>query len=113
PLCASSPSLLACRGRRRPLASFPTRRSSDLAQLEIMTAGAEDVRSVLIQSGERRQVVELINTTTDAMLLFADEEGRILMNVGGRSEEHTSELQSRFDLVCRLLLEKKKRKTTD
>src|SRR5438067_5148767 len=29
--------------------------------------------------------------------------------VGERSEEHTSELQSRFDLVCRLLLEKKKK----
>src|SRR5437868_9037355 len=29
-------------------------------------------------------------------------------HVGWRSEEHTSELQSRFDLVCRLLLEKKK-----
>src|SRR5699024_12126122 len=29
-----------------------------------------------------------------------------------RSEEHTSELQSRFDLVCRLLLEKKKTKDT-
>src|SRR6266513_4123345 len=28
--------------------------------------------------------------------------------VWSRSEEHTSELQSRFDLVCRLLLEKKK-----
>src|SRR5438067_6902926 len=28
---------------------------------------------------------------------------------GDRSEEHTSELQSRFDLVCRLLLEKKKK----
>src|SRR5438309_8916996 len=28
--------------------------------------------------------------------------------VGGRSEEHTSELQSQFHLVCRLLLEKKK-----
>src|SRR5579885_3732213 len=28
----------------------------------------------------------------------------------GRSEEHTSELQSRFDLVCRLLIEKKKKK---
>src|SRR5207249_7912903 len=28
---------------------------------------------------------------------------------GVRSEEHTSELQSRFDLVCRLLLEKKKK----
>src|SRR5438067_6418243 len=27
--------------------------------------------------------------------------------IEGRSEEHTSELQSRFDLVCRLLLEKK------
>src|SRR5206468_12058739 len=30
--------------------------------------------------------------------------------VGLRSEEHTSELQSRSDLVCRLLLEKKKKK---
>src|SRR5438067_10610797 len=30
----------------------------------------------------------------------------------GRSEEHTSELQSRFDLVCRLLLEKKKHFTS-
>src|SRR5699024_3642921 len=29
-----------------------------------------------------------------------------------RSEEHTSELQSRFDLVCRLLLEKKKKHIT-
>src|SRR5689334_24829959 len=29
-------------------------------------------------------------------------------NVGERSEEHTSELQSQFHLVCRLLLEKKK-----
>src|SRR5699024_11343971 len=31
----------------------------------------------------------------------------------GRSEEHTSELQSRFDLVCRLLLEKKNKKAVD
>src|SRR5699024_12793118 len=30
-------------------------------------------------------------------------------NTYSRSEEHTSELQSRFDLVCRLLLEKKKK----
>src|SRR5699024_11750655 len=30
-----------------------------------------------------------------------------------RSEEHTSELQSRFDLVCRLLLEKKKKKNIE
>src|SRR2546421_6157214 len=32
------------------------------------------------------------------------------LNINGRSEEHTSELQSRSDLVCRLLLEKKKKK---
>src|SRR2546430_12054567 len=32
---------------------------------------------------------------------------------GGRSEEHTSELQSQSNLVCRLLLEKKKQNTTD
>src|SRR5256886_13192759 len=31
--------------------------------------------------------------------------------VNGRSEEHTSELQSQSNLVCRLLLEKKKRRT--
>src|SRR5256886_4920365 len=30
---------------------------------------------------------------------------------GGRSEEHTSELQSQSNLVCRLLLEKKKKKS--
>src|SRR2546422_4182591 len=32
----------------------------------------------------------------------------IVANIGARSEEHTSELQSRLHLVCRLLLEKKK-----
>src|SRR5207249_9461811 len=37
-------------------------------------------------------------------------DARVLGDLDGanRSEEHTSELQSRFDLVCRLLLEKKK-----
>src|SRR3712207_3453105 len=33
----------------------------------------------------------------------------IILNLKGRSEEHTSELQSRQYLVCRLLLEKKKK----
>src|SRR5437868_8404043 len=33
---------------------------------------------------------------------------RAATDANTRSEEHTSELQSRFDLVCRLLLEKKK-----
>src|SRR5688572_30860597 len=35
----------------------------------------------------------------------------IAAGVGLRSEEHTSELQSQSNLVCRLLLEKKKKKT--
>src|SRR5207247_8753438 len=40
--------------------------------------------------------------------------GRFMSRIGNkaRSEEHTSELQSRVDLVCRLLLEKKKKNTT-
>src|SRR5260221_6875103 len=36
-------------------------------------------------------------------------DARIEMVIGGRSEEHTSELQSHSDLVCRLLLAKKNR----
>src|SRR2546429_4609387 len=37
--------------------------------------------------------------------------GTVALAIGGpRSEEHTSELQSRLHLVCRLLLEKKKKK---
>src|SRR5690606_40031645 len=36
--------------------------------------------------------------------------GVVTLVVGSRSEEHTSELQSRENLVCRLLLEKKKSK---
>src|SRR5699024_11662280 len=44
-------------------------------------------------------------------LSYGDSSRRSFDNIGfsvRRSEEHTSELQSRFDLVCRLLLEKKK-----
>src|SRR2546427_3942256 len=36
--------------------------------------------------------------------------GTMLLTIGERSEEHTSELQSQSNLVCRLLLEKKKKK---
>src|SRR2546428_3255665 len=52
--------------------------------------------------------------------LFRSADGKLLENLRNpapgewsaisRSEEHTSELQSRSDLVCRLLLEKKKKK---
>src|SRR3712207_8452533 len=41
-----------------------------------------------------------------------DQVGRASSAGGGRSEEHTSELQSRQYLVCRLLLEKKKQDRT-
>src|SRR2546429_513123 len=55
----------------------------------------------------------------DQNMKFTVEPGRVRVFVGGssvggleaefRSEEHTSELQSRLHLVCRLLLEKKKK----
>src|SRR5207249_11923496 len=41
-------------------------------------------------------------------LLAQGKPSRRATSLSARSEEHTSELQSRFDLVCRLLLEKKK-----
>src|SRR5699024_12438493 len=44
-----------------------------------------------------------VKAKAEAAQKAAEEEER------ARSEEHTSELQSRFDLVCRLLLEKKKK----
>src|SRR5207248_8691811 len=48
-------------------------------------------------------------TAMTAMTLDALSGGRFRLGLGvsGRSEEHTSELQSPYDLVCRLLLEKK------
>src|SRR5690554_7026708 len=42
-------------------------------------------------------------------LLVQEDDRNILIETGIRSEEHTSELQSRPHLVCRLLLEKKKK----
>src|SRR5438034_6404929 len=49
--------------------------------------------------------------TTDFALMFLPSEGLYAEAIRRvRSEEHTSELQSHSDLVCRLLLEKKKQK---
>src|SRR5438067_7471853 len=77
-----------CYDDHRDLHSFPTRRSSDLYRLLYDHApGWDGVR-----------VPGRVFTT--ATLLYA-------LLAGARSEEHTSELQSRFELVCRLLLEKK------
>src|SRR5207249_6680352 len=60
---------------------------------------------------------EIVQTSEEAVngeprwldeVLDGDELGALVHDREARSEEHTSELQSRFDLVCRLLLEKKK-----
>src|SRR5688572_32009096 len=53
---------------------------------------------------------EIIGWAAARPLKFAPGESRRYSNTG-RSEEHTSELQSQSNLVCRLLLEKKKKKT--
>src|SRR3989449_3204053 len=44
-----------------------------------------------------------------ARRLYGGDHQRVALRHGARSEEHTSELQSRLHLVCRLLLEKKKK----
>src|SRR5699024_11385190 len=63
--------------------------------------------------GTQTAAVDAADLTSGVSRLLAAEPDVVLgASVGGsfellRSEEHTSELQSRFDLVCRLLLEKK------
>src|SRR2546430_12738981 len=59
------------------------------------------------QCGPDEGVADLL-ARADAMLYHAKSEGRDRVEV--RSEEHTSELQSQSNLVCRLLLEKKKKR---
>src|SRR5690349_23629944 len=77
---------------RRPPRStpFPTRRSSDL----------EVARSPEVQ--RRVDEIDQVFRAFERIVARGQQDGR--------SEEHTSELQSRRDLVCRLLLEKKKQK---
>src|SRR3712207_8935968 len=53
-----------------------------------------------------------VSPTRQCSRVFSDTVSKLL-NCYRRSEEHTSELQSRQYLVCRLLLEKKKTHTTD
>src|SRR5438105_12341762 len=70
------------------------------------------VRMILVRqskkrliSAEPRAVIERMRVMP-GMPFIASSIGRVTET---RSEEHTSELQSRVDLVCRLLLEKKKK----
>src|SRR5699024_12725390 len=82
-----------CYADHRDLHSFPTRRSSDLSTPRKTTS----------------VVVILCFSAYASSCEYNWSDTRILKTFFlVRSEEHTSELQSRFDLVCRLLLEKKK-----
>src|SRR3712207_8793379 len=74
-------------------------------------------RTATDQVEDRREIMRRVDD--HALLVVADHPDVVLdieglpvkgEGAGGRSEEHTSELQSRQYLVCRLLLEKKKNK---
>src|SRR5207247_10864687 len=90
----------------RDLHSFPTRRSSDLHLPSTVGGGtihwdAKTPRFWDIDFKKR----SLLGPVEGADIQDWPFEYR---DLAPRSEEHTSELQSRVDLVCRLLLEKKK-----
>src|SRR5206468_11292181 len=97
----------------RSLPSSPTRRSSDL--LELFLAGHVDeradqllsrlVRRVRLAGEEKHHRPFLVADDAPEIVEIVEEQRRSLVR-RERSEEHTSEVQSRSDLVCRLLLEK-------
>src|SRR5437868_13631845 len=87
----------------RPLQFFFFFFFNDTAPTEIYTLSLHDALPIYLMATALQAAVR--NTTRRNQPRVA--------RVGvepTRSEEHTSELQSRFDLVCRLLLEKKKKK---
>src|SRR5690606_42143880 len=97
----------------RHLHSFPTRRSSDLygaQSLNYNLMGEYHYRNSFLKTNIAGGAV-ILAAVPDPYLLYGDSRN---YNYGSglsyrfRSEEHTSELQSRENLVCRLLLEKKK-----
>src|SRR5206468_12249130 len=92
--------------------SFPTRRSSDLdgagparAARRCPSTSATKVRRAMAML---RAMAMGAMAMPRAMAMGAMAMLRARAMPRARSEEHTSELQSRSDLVCRLLLEKKK-----
>src|SRR5690606_41498793 len=104
--CARSPLLcvFSGSGAHHALPSFPTRRSSDLpAAAALDHAHSDQVRH---ESVVRAPIARPDRPAEQA----ATERPGFGRPAVRRSEEHTSELQSRENLVCRLLLEKKKKK---
>src|SRR3712207_7351454 len=91
---------------RRPPRStlFPTRRSSDLPCLARLRVQLRPGIRVAVQ--RRRHPRKGVWGVHEPRA----QQGLSHPGLGRRSEEHTSELQSRQYLVCRLLLEKKKKK---
>src|SRR5437879_11541256 len=85
------------------LHSFPTRRSSDLQKVVTGLPENEPVNTVR-EDPERKG---LLFAGTERSVYFSFDDGDHWQSL--RSEEHTSELQSPMYLVCRLLLEKKKK----
>src|SRR3712207_8336103 len=80
---------------------------NDTATTEIYTLSLHDALPIFFgRISDAGQGQEGWRVRDDAG--FGADRGRVERGVGGRSEEHTSELQSRQYLVCRLLLEKKK-----
>src|SRR5207248_8874154 len=93
-----------------PLHSFPTRRSSDLADSAEEQRAAESpvqAEGRVEQSHHEGGVAGDGSGSHDAGKAPVSPLPRSVPVYGTRSEEHTSELQSPYDLVCRLLLEKK------
>src|SRR5690606_41999877 len=95
------------------LHSFPTRRSSDLEGGQLAfekTAAQKDSHGACsLGRSARQSSIESVLQTRCQRGLKADACRRqSWRDSPARSEEHTSELQSRENLVCRLLLEKKK-----
>src|SRR5437867_5077117 len=101
--------LFSCHGTRRHLHSFPTRRSSDL-QLPIGTLGDTIGWFPYVAKFREAHNCRLTCAMAEKLIpLFRDAYPDINFVTHERSEEHTSELQSPYDLVCRLLLEKKRK----
>src|SRR5204863_9523215 len=94
----------------RDLHSFPTRRSSDLPASRPITSipACANGRHATPPAAPSPTITTLVFLSVVAMAkLPPSKTSRNRKPI--RSEEHTSELQSRRDLVCRLLLEKKKK----